>query len=141
METVSISISFFSSIPASSTSRFAFWKIAISSGELRSATFIRLRYADAISGTSTSISLSTLLQQDNLHPCAYSSSDICLVLGESRVPFSNFTLHFPQDPLPEQGASIATFVFLATSRRFSSSAAYPSTASPFSKRNVTLYMT
>src|SRR5699024_10752201 len=49
--------------------------------------------------------------------------------------------HFPHAAFPEQGASMATFVFLATSRRFSPEAAKASTPSPLSNLNVTLYIT
>src|SRR5699024_12038538 len=52
-----------------------------------------------------------------------------LVFLDSSSPPSNFTLHFPQAPFPPQGASIATFVFLATSRRLSPKAAKTVTSS------------
>ena len=67
---------FVSSMPAASTSCLAFSKIAISSFELRSATFIRLLYADAISGTRTSTSAVILLMQARRQPALYSSSEI-----------------------------------------------------------------
>jgi len=131
---------FLSSIPASVIDCLILSKIFTSSGDDRSATFIRLRYAEAISGTITATSAFILLQHARRHPCAYSSSLMCLVCLESNSPSTSFTLHFPQDAFPEQGASIATFVFLATSRRLSPKAAKTVTSSLFSNLKVTLYI-
>ena len=129
---------FLSSIPTSAICSFNSSKILTSSAELKSAIFIRLLYALAISGTRTSTSSMILLMQARRQPAAYSSSEIWLVFFESRVPPTSFTLHFPQAPFPPQGASIATFVFLATSRRLSPKAAKTVTSSLFSNLKVTL---
>ena len=112
-------------------------KILISWGELKSATFMRLRYADAISGTMTCTSPATVLQQARRQPSAHSSSLIWRVFLESSSPPSSFTRHFPQEPLPEQGASMTTLDFRAVSSRFSPAIVETVTFSPFSNWNTT----
>ena len=138
MDTSITSRLFLNSIPVSSTSSFALSKIAISSFELRSATFILLLYADAISGTRTVTSPMILLTQASLHPRAYSSSLICKVFLLSSSPSFNCTRHLPQEAFPEHGASMATLESLAISSKLSPALAYVSTTLPSSNANVIL---
>ena len=72
-----------------------------------------------MSGTSTVTSSMTRLEQLSRQPSANSSSLMCRVLGLSTVPSTSLTRHLPQEPLPEQGASMATLARRASSRRFS----------------------
>ena len=57
-------------------------------------------------------------------------------MGASRAPEARRTRHLPHTPLPEQGASMATLAFRATSRSFSPGLASMDTLSPLSKRKV-----
>ena len=91
-----------------------------------------------MSGTSTVTSETTLLAQLRRQPSAYSSSVMWPVCKPSTDPSSSFTRHLPQEPLPEQGASMATLAARAVSSKVSPGAAVAVTgAAPFSKVKMT----
>ena len=83
-----------------------------------------------MSGTSTHTSETTLLTHASRQPSAYSESEMWRVRGESSSPETSRTLHLPQAPLPEQGASMATLARRAISSRLSPSAAWITTSAP-----------
>ena len=77
------------------------------------------------------------MQQDSRQPSAYSPSEIWEVCRPVTSPESSLTRHLPQEPLPEQGASMATLALRAASRMVSSGeAAMATVSSEFSKRKV-----
>ena len=89
-----------------------------------------------MSGTSISASPLIWARQASRQPAAYSSLVMWRLMGASRYPETSRTRHLPHTPLPEQGASMATLAFRATSRSFSPALAEMTTGSPLSKRNV-----
>ena len=72
-----------------------------------------------MSGTSTVQSPFTLEQQLSRQPSSHSSWEMWRLCRESSVPSVSFTRHLPQEPLPEQGASMATLARRAASSRLS----------------------
>ncbi|MPN32646.1 hypothetical protein SDC9_180126 [bioreactor metagenome] len=76
---------------------------------------------ESLDGTSITISPVTSVAQAKIYPFSHSSSLICTVFSVSHFPSNNFTLHFPHDLVPLQGASIKISAFLATSSNFSPS--------------------
>ena len=72
-----------------------------------------------MSGTKTVQSDSTLELQLKRHPASYSSSVMWRLFRVSSWPSTSLTRHLPQEPLPEQGASMATLARRASSSRLS----------------------
>ena len=91
-----------------------------------------------MSGTMTVTSPWTLLIQASRQPSANSAWEIWLVGKDSSSPATSFTRHLPQEPLPEQGASMATFALRAASSSVIFGDAEKTTGfSPFSNWKVT----
>ena len=90
-----------------------------------------------MSGTSTVTSETILQPQLRRQPSSYSAWVMWLVGRHSSSPDTSFTRHLPQEPLPEQGASMATLASRATSSRLESGGTDTTTSGWFSKVKVT----
>ena len=84
----------------------------------------------------TVMSPMTLQPQASRQPSANSSAVRWAVGRALTSPFRSLTRHLPQEPLPEQGASMATLALRATSRSFSPTVAEMETGVPVSKVKV-----